>query len=393
MPFDFDAVIERRGTHCSKWDGMAARTGVTAPDGLAMWVADMDFLSPPTVRARLAEAVSHGIYGYFGDDRAWRQAIVGWMDRRHGWAVDPEWITVSAGVCAALSLCTQAFSAPGDGVVIFPPVYHMFAHAIRANGRQVVEAPLVERQGRYEMDLEQLGATLPKHARIVFLCSPHNPGGRVWSEAELIALAQFCIERDLILISDEVWHDLVFPGHRHIVTARACPAVMDRLVTCAAPSKTFNLAGGHTAEVIISNPQLRARYRAAADASHGMSPNLFGMLAAQTAYETGDEWLGALIGYLKGSADSFAAGVSAAVHGARVMPMESTYLAWVDFSGTGLPDEEITRRLRDDARIGTNAGPSFGTGGSHRVRFNLACPRSMVDTALGRLGEAFADCR
>lgn len=392
MSFDFDAVIDRRGTHSSKWDAMAARTGVTAADGIAMWVADMDFLCPPGVRARLAEAAAFGIYGYYGDDRSWRQAVCGWMARRHGWEVDPDWITVSAGVCAALSLAIQAYTETGEGVVIFPPVYHMFAHVIRANGRRIIEAPLLETQGRYEMDLDALAASLPQDARMVILCSPHNPGGRVWTAGELQALGQFCVERDLVLVSDEVWHDLVFPGHRHTVTAVACPEVANRLVTCAAPSKTFNLAGGHTAEVIISDPQMRARYRAAADASHGMSPNLFGMLAAEAAYDTGEPWLEALIGYLDGNRGLFARGLAGAVKGARLMPVESTYLAWVDFSGTGLPNDEIQRRMRDAARIGVNAGPSFGPGGEGRARFNLACPRSTVETALARMAETFADC-
>jgi cystathionine beta-lyase len=390
MSFDFDTVIERRGTHSSKWDAMKARTGVDPSDGIPMWVADMDFACPPSVRERLVGAAQHGVYGYYGDDSTWRASVCGWMARRHGWEVDPDWITVPAGVVSALSLATQAFSEPGEGIVLFPPVYHAFARLIHAAGRRVIDAPLTETQGRYAMDLDTLAATLPADARIVFLCSPHNPGGRVWLPEELAALGQFCAERDLILISDEVWHDLVFPGHKHTVTALACPDISDRLVTCAAPSKTFNLAGGHTAEVIIADAGLRARYRKAADASHGMGTNLFGMLAAEEAYTSGDAWLEALIGYLGRNRDRFQAGMAEAVPGARTMPMESTYLAWVDFSGTGLSEEEIASRLRDRARIGVNAGPSFGVGGERRARFNLACPASTVETALERMADAFA---
>jgi cystathionine beta-lyase len=388
-PLDFDTPIDRRGTHCAKWDGMAARTGVTAADGIAMWVADMDFAAPEPVRARLAAAVAHGVFGYYGDDASWRAAVCGWMARRHGWTVEPEWLTPSAGVCAALSLVTQAFSAPGEGVVIFSPVYHMFAHVIRANGRRPVVSRLRETQGRYEMDLDALGAALPADARVMFLCSPHNPGGRVWTGDELRAVADFCAERNLILVSDEVWHDLVYPEARHVATAVAAPHARDRLITCAAPSKTFNLAGGQCAEVIIADPELRRRYRAAADAGHAMSLPLFGALAAEAAYDEGAPWLDALIPYLAGNRDRFATGLAAAAPGARLMPMESTYLAWVDFSGTGLGDAEVARRLRDDARIGTNAGPSFGPGGEGRARFNLACPRATVETALERLADAF----
>lgn len=393
MPFDFDAPVDRRGTHANKWEAMAARTGVNAPDGIPMWVADMEFRAPEPVRARLRAAVEHGVLGYYGGDESWRAAIGGWMQARHGWTVEPEWITVSAGVCAALGLCLQAFTEPGDGVVVFSPVYHMFHAMIRANGRAVIESPLSVVQGRHRMDLDTLRASLPANARAVFLCSPHNPGGTVWSEEELRALAHFCAERDLLLVSDEVWHDLVYPEARHTVTALAAPEIAHRLVTCAAPSKTFNLAGGHTAEVIIADPELRRRYRAAAAGSHSMGNNLMGMLAAEAAYAEGAPWLDALLAYLAGNRDRFAAGVTEAIPGARPMPLDATYLGWVDFSGVDLPADEVARRIREDARIGVNAGPSFGTGGAGRARFNFACPRPMLDEALARLADAFADLR
>jgi cystathionine beta-lyase len=393
MRFDFDAPIERRGTGCSKWDGMAARTGVAAPDGIAMWVADMDFAAPPPVRARLGALVEHGVFGYPASEPAWREAACGWSAARHGWTVDPDWITPSAGVCAALGIAAQAFAAPGEGVVIFPPVYHMFAHMVRAAGRRPVESPLVLRQGRYEMDLERLEADLPDDARMVFLCSPHNPGGRVWTAEELSALAALCLRRGLILVSDEIWRDLVFDGATFTPTLAAAPEAASVLLTCTAPSKTFNLAGGQLAEVVVPDARLRARYRAAAGASHGMSAGLFGLAAAEAAYRDGADWLDALLPYLAANRDRFAAGLAEAVPGARAMPLEATYLAWADFAGTGLPHAEVARRLREDARIGTNAGPSFGPGGETRARFNLGCPRATVETALARLADAFADLR
>ncbi|TVQ52887.1 MAG: pyridoxal phosphate-dependent aminotransferase [Rhodobacteraceae bacterium] len=393
MTFDFDRVIDRRGTHAAKYDMMAARTGVTAPDGIPMWVADMEFAAPEPVRARLARAIEHGVLGYYGDDAGWRASIVDWMGARHGWAVDPDWITPSAGVCAALGIAAQAFAEPGEGVVIFPPVYHMFAAMIRFAGRRPVECPLVETQGRYAMDVDRLADTLPADARVVFLCSPHNPGGTVWRPDELRALAAFCAERGLILVSDEVWHDLVFDGARHTPTAIAAPEIADRLITCAAPSKTFNLAGGQTAEVIIADADLRRRYRAAANATHGASCNLFGMLAAEAAYREGAPWLGALLPYLARNRDLFAAGVAEAIPGARAMALDATYLAWVDFAGTGLSADEIAARITQRARIGVNAGPSFGPGGETRARFNLACPRATVEEAVSRLADAFADLR
>jgi cystathionine beta-lyase len=393
MSIDFDALIERRGTHSNKWDGMKARTGVDPADGIPMWVADMDFAAPEPVRRRLAAQVEHGVFGYYGPDASWRAAASGWSARRHAWEVDPDWITPSAGVCAALGLCCQAFSEPRDGVVVFAPVYHMFGAMIRANGREMIEAPLRVEQGRHRMDLDALGETLPPHARLVFLCSPHNPGGRVWSVEELRALAAFCAERDLILISDEIWRDLVLSEARHIPTALAAPEIADRLVTCVAPSKTFNLAGGALAEVVIADPELRRRYRAAANGSHAMSCNLFGALAAEAAYDEGAPWLDALLPYLAENQRVFAAGLAMAIPGARPMAPEATYLSWVDFSGVNLPDDEVARRIRDVARIGVNAGASFGLGGAGHARFNVACPRATVETALARLSDAFADLR
>jgi len=390
---DFDAVIERRNTHSSKWDGMATHTGVTAPDGLAMWTADMDFMAPEPVRQRLSAAVARGIFGYYGADATWRAAACGWTARRHGWTVEPDWISPSGGVCAALGVCCQAFSEPGDGVVIFAPVYHAFARMIRANRRVVIAAPLVETQGRYAMDLDALGENLPATARIVFLCSPHNPGGTVWTRDELKALADFCVARGLVLVSDEVWRDLVYPGARHTPTALAAPEASAALVTCAAPSKTFNLAGGKLSEVIIEDAALRARYRAAAAATNDMEMPLMGALAAEAAYDQGQPWLDALIPYLAANRDLFAAGLAVAAPGARVMDMAATYLAWTDFTGTGLPEADVARRLRDVARIGVSAGPSFGHGGEGRARFNLACPRSVVAQALERIADAFADLR
>jgi cystathionine beta-lyase len=393
MPFDFDRVIDRRGFHATKLESMQAACGVAPEGALSMWVADMDFAAPEPVRRRLGELVEHGVFGYYGGDAGWRRAACAWSAGRHGWEVEPDWITPSPGICAALALIAQAFAAPGEGVVVFPPVYHAFYRMIRAAGRRPVEAPLRQRQGRWAMDLEALGRDLPQDARIVFLCSPHNPGGTVWSREELAALAAFCAERDLILVSDEVWRDLVLDGPAHVPTALAAPDAAPRLITCVAASKTFNLAGGATAEIIIADPALRARYREAAEAAHATSTNLFGMIASEAAYAEGAPWLDALRPYLAANRDRFASAVAEAAPGARVMRGPATYLAWADFSGTGLPPSEVDRRVRERARIAANPGPSFGAGGQTCLRFNFGCPRSVVDAAAARLADAFDDLR
>ncbi|WP_299130899.1 MalY/PatB family protein [uncultured Amaricoccus sp.] len=390
--YDFDELIDRRGTHCAKWDMMETIYGVSPEDdGLPMWVADMDFRPPRAVTEALRAAVEHGVFGYFGDDRAYKAAIAGWMARRHGWEVDPAAISTSEGLVAGTAMCLQAFTAPGDGIILFTPVYHAFARIIRANGREVVESRLVQRDGRYEMDLGALAAALTGRERMVILCSPHNPGGRVWEPAELAALADFCRAHDLLLVSDEIHHDLVLPGNRHMVMPLAAPDFADRVIMLTATSKTFNLAGMMTGNVIIADAALRGRF-VATQAAAGVSPNRFGVLTATAAYEAGDAWVAALTEYLAGNAALFDEGV-AAIPGLASMKLQATYLAWVDFAGTGMSGEEFTRRVERDARIAASHGHTFGSGGESFLRFNLATPRARVAEAVARLRAAFADPR
>ena len=388
--FDFDEIIDRRGTHCAKWDAMQPLYGVSPDDGLAMWVADMDFRPPPAVTAALRAEVEHGVHGYFGDDRAYKAAITGWMRDRHGWDVDPAAVATTHGVVAGLALCLQAFTEPGDAVILFTPVYHAFFRVLRANGRAILESPLVVREdGRYAMDLDGLAAALTGRERMLVLSSPHNPGGRVWSRDELVALADFCAAHGLLLVCDEIHHDLVLGADRHLAMPLAAPGIADRLVMLTAATKTFNLAGALTGNVIIEDPALRSRF-AATHAAAGTGPNRFGMLAVTAAYAEGAAWVDALCGYLAGNAALFADGV-AALPGLRPMPLDSTYLAWVDFAGTGMEAADFTARVERDARIAASHGSTFGAGGESFLRFNLATPRPRVAEAVRRLRSAFVD--
>ncbi len=389
MAFDFDEVIDRRGTHSVKWDGMAARFGHTDPDIIPMWVADMDFRAPPTVNDALTDLVSHGVHGYYGDDSTARASVCSWMQRRHGWEIDPDWIAWAHGLVAGIGFCIQAFTEPDEAVIVFSPVYHMFGNTVRASGRNLVESELRQVQGRYEMDLETLGANLDPKARMVLLCSPHNPGGRVWSPEELRALADFCTERDLILVSDEIHHDLVYEGATHHVMAKAAPDITDRLVTLAAPTKTFNVAAALTGELIISNPDLRSRYNAAKAACGSASTNRFGMVLLEAAYNGGAPWLDALVPYLQGNRDYLASAVAQNMPGLRVMHLDSTYLSWIDFSGLDLSVEDVTTKVEREAKIAVNRGQTFGQGGNGWLRFNFACPRATLDTAISRLTDVF----
>jgi cystathionine beta-lyase len=391
--FDFDRVIERRGTHASKWDNIAKVSGITAPDAIPMWVADMDFAAPPGVTQALAEEIDRATHGYYADTGSWASALAEWMTRRHGWRLDPAWVSPTPGVVSGLGLILQAVSNPGDEVVVFPPAYHAFRRIIVANERRILDAQLVERNGRYAMDLDALRTRLTPATKVVFFCSPHNPGGTVWSVEEIRALAALCAERDLILVSDEIHCDLVFAGAKHTPTIIAAPEIADRLITCVAATKTFNLAGAHVGACVTSNAALKRRLDARVMASGLGSYNLFGMVATEAAWRTGDAWLDALLPYLAANRDRFDARIAAAAPGARSMRLAATYLAWVDFSRTGLAPAEVAARVKERARIFASPGPQFGPGGDTWLRFNFATPRPILEEALGRLEDAFKDLR
>jgi cystathionine beta-lyase len=391
--FDFNRVVDRRGTHASKWDNMARLSGIKAPDAIPMWVADMDFTAPPGVTAALTAEIERATHGYYADTGSWAAALADWMMRRHGLRVDPAWVSPTPGIVSGLGLILQAVSAPGDEVVVFPPAYHAFRKIIVANERRVLDAQLVETAGRYAMDLTALRSKLTPRTKVVFLCSPHNPGGTVWSADELRALATFCAEHDLILVSDEIHCDLVFAGAKHTPTLTAAPEIADRLITCVAATKTFNLAGAHIGACFTSNAELKRRLDARIAASGLGSYNGFGMIATEAAWRTGEAWLDALLPYLAESRGLFDARIEAAAPGARSMHLDGTYLAWVDFSGTGLPPEQVAARVADRARIYASPGEQFGPGGKTWLRFNFATPRPILEEALGRLDDAFADLR
>ncbi len=386
----FDTPIDRAGSHSVKWDMMPNLYGLSPDEGLAMWVADMEFRPPQVVQAALEKMLAHGVYGYFGDDRAYLAAIRWWMQTRHGWEVAPEWVFTTHGLVNGTALCIHSFTEAGDAVILMTPVYHAFARIIKAAGREVVECPLSLQDGRAVMDFAAWEAALTGREKMLILCSPHNPGGRVWTVDELRAVADFCTRHDLILVSDEIHHDLVYPGQKHTVMPLAAPQVADRLVVMTATTKTFNIAGAHIGNVIIADPALRKAFANTINAM-GISPNSFGMHMATAAYSPeGAAWVDDLMRYLDGNRRLFDEGI-ARIPGLRSTPLEATYLAWVDFSGTGMSAAEFIDRVEKVAKIATNYGASFGLGGEQCLRFNLACPRAQVAEAVDRLQKAFAD--
>ena len=387
---DFDEVIDRRGTHSSKWDTMEELYGVSPDSGLSMWVADMDFRAPKIIQEKLHGINSHGIYGYYGDYKEYNNSIKWWMKNRHNWEIDTSWIFTTHGLVNGTGLCIDAFTKPGDGIILFTPVYYQFSNLVEAARRKVVECTLKLIDNHYHFDFVAYERNLSGDEKMVILCSPHNPGGRVWTKNELQEVAKFARKHDLVLVSDEIHHDLVYPNKSHTVMPIANPSVCDRLVMMTATTKTFNIAGAHSGNVIIPHPNLRQKFSQRIKAL-GISPNSFGLFMATAAYSPeGAQWLDELLHYIDGNRVIFDREVNK-IPGLSSMPLEGTYLAWVDFSGTGMEEEEFIYRVQEKAKIAVNHGSTFGTGGEKFLRFNLATPRTLVVEATKRLKDAFSD--
>lgn len=388
-PPNFDEIIDRRGTGCAKWDAMEKLYGVSPDEGLAMWVADMDFRPPQCVLDRGRALLDMGVYGYTTGDGGLYDAVSWWMGERHGWTVAPEAMFTTTGIVNAVALCLETFTAPGDGIVLFTPVYHAFAKTILGADRKVVECQMPLVDGIYTMDFDAWDAQMTGSEKMIILCSPHNPGGRVWTREELEGIAAFAKRHDMLLVSDEIHHDLIMPGQKHIPMA-LIEECKDRLITLAAPSKTFNLAGLHTGCVIIEDDDLRARFAKRKEALR-VSSNLFGVEFATAAYSPdGAAWVDALTSYLEGNRKVFDDGINA-IPGVTSMPLQATYLSWVDFAGTGMTLDEIKDRVYGTAKIAANEGPAFGTGGESFIRFNIGMPRAKIEEAVERMANAFAD--
>ena len=389
MTHDFDTQLVIRGSHAAKYDNLAQAFGVDDPEIIPMWVADMDFPVAPAVRAALQAEVDLGYCGYFGNAGAASQAVAAWYSSRHGWHdIDPGWVRYTHGVVSGFGDMIAAFSEPGDSIVVFSPVYHAFYRQVRNMGREIVESRLTVQDGQFRMDLDALQSSLTGRERIVTFCTPHNPGGRLWATAEIRALAEFCEANDLMLISDEIHMDLAFPDAKFVPTAVAAPGHINRLVVLTAASKGFNIAGGETGLLVAPDPDVRARVDKVL-ADRESSPNRFGMAMLTAAFAQSGDWSEAARAYLAENFRAFARRV-AAIPGVGVMEMESTYLAWVDFTALGMSDEELLERLLA-MKVAPSPGTQFGTGGSGHMRFNLALPRSTLMSAIDRIERAFSD--
>lgn len=386
----FNTPVDRRGTNSSKWDLMEKLYGVSPKDGLAMWTADSDYPTAPCVIETVKAAAEHGVFGYAFADDAYFSAIQWWMQTRHGWSIDKDWILTTQGLGNAIALCLDVWTEPGDAAVIFSPVYHEFAHKVNKAGRVVTECPLVRQGDTYVLDLDDAQARLTGREKMLIWCSPQNPSGRVWTADELRAVSAFARKNGLLLVSDEIHHDLVYAGQRFVPTAVAAPDDTDNTVYLTAASKTFNIAGQRTGNMIIPDPTLRSAMQKRL-AMLDYNPSALGVAMITAAYsEEGAAWANAQIDHLQKNREIFDAGINA-IPGVWSMPLQSTYLGWVNFEDTGMSHEEVSARIRDTAKIAVSQGPTFGTGGESFMRFNLATQTANVEEAVRRMQAAFAD--
>lgn len=387
MTYDFDRAIDRHNTDCEKFD-FAVEHGLPA-DVLPLWVADMDFQAPPEVLDAIRACADHGIFGYTGQKPDYYEAVTGWFERRFGWRTDPKWIVPTPGVVFALATAVRAFTAPGEAVLIQPPVYPPFFNVVKRNDRRLVECPLVMNDGRYEVDYDAFErAIVDSDVKLFILCSPHNPTGRVWTAEELRRMGDICLRHDVIVVSDEIHCDFSWPEHPHTPFIQAAPDMAERSVVCTAPSKTFNLAGLQASNVFIPGATLRRRFTDELNRTGWGGLNGVGQAACKAAYRHGAPWLDALKDYLRGNVDFMRDYLRDNLPMLRLIEPEGTYLAWVDFSALGLTPDQLHDLIANKAKLWLDDGKIFGEVGAQYQRFVLACPRATLAEAMERLRQA-----
>lgn len=394
--FNFDKVISRdanSGSYSIKWQGFEDRfPGYDVRGTLGMWIADMDFLCPPEVITAVKKRAEHGIYGYLSPEavEAFKKAAAGWFERRYSYQVSTEWMLFISGVVPSINAAILEFTEPGDGVIIQNPVYYPFSDSILNCGRIIIDNKLMENNGFYCMDFERLKA-LAKNpdTKLMVLCNPHNPVGRVWTEDELYQAGKICLDNDVLLFSDEIHADLIMKGYKFVSAGTLAEEITKKLIISFAPSKTFNIAGLAASLIIIPNKEIRERLAKRMLINNYPDPNVFAPIAAEAAYLYGDNYVDELVEYVEENFDYVIEYLKENLPDIRMKKPEGTYLGWVDFRQTGLSKSEIYSIVLEKAKIAVDLGEWFGTGGENFLRFNFACPRSTVEEAMHRLKKAF----
>ncbi|MFC0213065.1 MalY/PatB family protein [Paenibacillus chartarius] len=387
MKYDFDEFVDRTGTHGMKWERTEALFG--EKDLLPLWVADMDFRGPAPVIEALARRAELGLYGYTHRPDSLLEAFGAWMEKRHQWKIESDWICWSPGVIPALTAAIQTFTEPGDRVIIQPPVYPPFFKVVTENGRELVTNPLMQRDGRYEIDFEDLEAKFrTTGAKLLILCSPHNPVGRVWTRDELERLEAICAAYGALIVSDEIHADLVYAPHRHIPLAALSERAASRTILCHSPSKTFNMAGLQAAYIVIPDKGLRTAFNKTMAKGHHTMSNTFSIVGSESAYREGGEWLEQCLAYIEANIDYAIGYMENYIPQIKVTKPEGTYLLWLDCRGLGLSTTDLKLLLLRKAKVALNDGLSFGPEGEGFHRLNAACRRATLEEGLKRIRDA-----
>lgn len=384
--YNFDKHINRINTSSVKWDETVRVFG--RGDVLPMWVADMDFHAPSEVTQAITEKAEHGIFGYTSISSSVHDAVKSWFQSRHGWSLSHEWFTYISGVVPALSATIQAFSNPGDKVIVFSPVYYPFYDMITHNERKVLTSPMNYKDGRYHMDLEHFEAQLDGTVKMLLLCNPHNPGGTVWTKEELGQLGEICAKHNLIIVADEIHADLVFKGHTYTPLASISEDIALQTVTCIAPTKTFNIAGLQAAIMVTQNQTMREKIELFLKKQGHFTLNIFGIVAMEAAYKHGSIWLEEVMDYIEENMDLAVSFIQKELPDVTAVKPEGTYLLWIDCRKLGFGDEELTRRLLHKGKLALDSGKKFGIEGDGFIRMNVACTRSTLQEGLERLKKA-----
>ena len=384
--YNFDQVIDRRGTNALKTDVLKERYG--SEDLIPLWVADMDFLSPPAVTEAIIERAKHGLFGYTCPSQEYYNSIINWVKRSHDWTLDQQWITFIPGIVKGIAFVIDCFSTKEDRVIIQPPVYHPFRIIPGLHQRKVVDNPLVLEAGQYKMDLSDLKKRIDTSSKILILCNPHNPGGRVWTKEELADLAEICYDNGILVISDEIHSDMAFENNKHVPFASVSEKAAQNSITFMAPSKTFNIAGIVSSYSIIPNEKIRTKFNNYLKSSELEEGHIFAYLAAQAAYEKGEEWLTEAKDYIWGNIQFVDQFLKANIPQIKAMIPEASFLIWLDCTELNLTQKDLVSLFVKDAKLALNDGTMFGKGGESFMRLNVGSPRSVIEKALNNLKAA-----
>ena len=389
MNYNFETLVDRSNNFSAKWSEMDKKYG--SNDLLPMWVADMDFKAAPCIIDAMREKLEQGIYGYTTRPVSYNESIVNWAARRYGWEIKSDWLIFSPGVIPSISLIIQEMTDKNDKIMIQEPVYSPFNSVVKENSRELVISPLIKLEdGNYIMDYEDIESKI-KDVKMFILCNPHNPVGRVWTKEELQKLGDICLKNNVKVISDEIHSDIIFKGHKHVPFASISEEFAQNSITCMAPTKTFNIAGLQMSQVILPNEDDYKILDVAFARLDIRRNNAFSLVATQAAYNHGEEWLNEFLEYIEGNMDFAIKYIEENMPSLKVKKPEGTYLLWVDFSETGLSDEEVAKVLVEKGKVALNSGVAFGFGGKGYQRINLACPRSMVEDGLARIKKAITE--